>query len=206
MRRMNFTAQPYQYFLSGPTPDQVSNRPHLSRSEVSPAGRISPPMIAGRTVLNQDTAKPEPQIQSYSPHISTLLPTIVSCPAKFVSHAKRSWPWHNLLPEFPSTAAAAGNAVKTEPNNQQQDPSNQGPFDNLRQNGTGGDKRNGNYFSPSKQGGNGTESGVETSNGSFGNGTHYGQGNATQSAPRISTETSVESIKESINAKKEHIR
>merc|ERR1719394_368866 len=81
------------------TPDQHVK---FGRSEVSPAARMhSPPKInAGRvTTLSQNTAKPEPQcVQSYP--ITSLLPTIVS--TKFIPQNKKSWPWHNLLPEFPS--------------------------------------------------------------------------------------------------------
>ena len=139
----------YIYDL-GPTPDL---KVYPNRTEVSPAGRISPPRIAGgRQILSQDTAKPEPQtIQTYPTHISSLLPTIVSCPTKFVTHSKRSWPWHNLLPEFPSKTGHSGAIIKSEPSGSSNDPNNERNYDNS--DGLKNGKRNGNYYQSSKHGG-----------------------------------------------------
>ena len=115
---------------------------------MSPAARMhSPPKInAGRvTTLSQNTAKPEPQcVQSYP--ITSLLPTIVS--TKFIPQNKKSWPWHNLLPEFPSRSDIDSRAyikLDKDPSNNHQDPNDPNNDPNSRYKHNEDMMRNGNH-------------------------------------------------------------
>ena len=107
----------------------------------------SPPKInAGRvTTLSQNTAKPEPQcVQSYP--ITSLLPTIVS--TKFIPQNKKSWPWHNLLPEFPSRSDIDSRAyikLDKDPSNNHQDPNDPNNDPNSRYKHNEDMMRNGNH-------------------------------------------------------------
>ena len=141
-----FFTSKFKFFLfEATTPDQHVK---FGRSEVSPAARMhSPPKInAGRvTTLSQNTAKPEPQcVQSYP--ITSLLPTIVS--TKFIPQNKKSWPWHNLLPEFPSRSDIDSRAyikLDKDPSNNHQDPNDPNNDPNSRYKHNEDMMRNGNH-------------------------------------------------------------
>lgn len=91
----------------GPTPNPTVQY----RSDISPAGQrgntLSPPIITEGPVritsdqhLRHDTAKPEPQT-IVPQHISTLLPLFSG--KQYSDQSLVTFPWHNLLPEFPTS-------------------------------------------------------------------------------------------------------
>ena len=107
----------------GPTPNPTVQY----RSDISPAGQrgntLSPPIITEGPVritsdqhLRHDTAKPEPQT-IVPQHISTLLPLfsgntlyknllkdiILYLGKQYSDQSLVTFPWHNLLPEFPTS-------------------------------------------------------------------------------------------------------